>query len=64
LGVCLGGNLTPVGALANVVGLSLLKKHKGTEISFKEFIKYGSVAVAISLVLSNIYMLLLLEIMK
>jgi len=64
LGVCLGGNLTPVGALANVVGLSLLKKHKGTEISFKEFIKYGFVAVAISLVLSNIYMLLLLEIMK
>jgi len=64
LGACLGGNLTPVGASANVVGLSLLKKHKGIDISFKDFMKFGSVAVGISLVLSNVYMLLLLEIMK
>ena len=64
LGVCLGGNLTPVGASANVVGLSLLKKHKGIDVSFKDFIKFGSVAVLISLVLSNVYTLLLLEIMK
>jgi len=64
LGVCLGGNLTPVGASANVVGLSLLKKHKGIDVSFKDFIKFGSIAVAISLALSNVYMLLLLEIMK
>ena len=63
LGVCLGGNLTPVGASANVVGLTLLKKHKGREMSFGNFMKYGFVTVIISLVLSNLYALFLLKIM-
>ena len=63
LGVCLGGNLTPVGASANVVGLTLLKKYKGREMSFGNFMKYGFVTVIISLVLSNLYALFLLKIM-
>ncbi|WP_448376550.1 SLC13 family permease [Fervidobacterium sp.] len=60
LGACLGGNLTPVGASANVVGLTLLKKYKEREISFGKFLKYGTIAVLISLAISNVYVLLLL----
>jgi Na+/H+ antiporter NhaD/arsenite permease-like protein len=63
LGVCLGGNLTPVGASANVVGLTLLKKYKGKEIAFRSFIKYSFVVVFISLVVSNVYSLILLKIL-
>lgn len=63
LGVCLGGNLTPVGASANVVGLTLLKKYKGKEITFGNFVKYGAITVFISLVISNVYSLILLRIM-
>ena len=63
LGVCLGGNLTPVGASANVVGLTLLKKYKEREISFGNFLKYGLIAVIISLAISNLYALFLLKIM-
>ncbi len=36
IGACLGGNLTPIGASANVVTLGLLKKH-GHTVSFREF---------------------------
>lgn len=63
LGACLGGNLTPVGASANVVGLSLLKKYKGKNISFASFMKYGIIAVIISLVISNIYTIILMKIL-
>lgn len=63
LGACLGGNLTPVGASANVVGLTLLKKYKGKEITFGNFVKYGAITVFISLVISNVYSLILLRIM-
>ncbi|MCX7653303.1 MAG: ArsB/NhaD family transporter [Fervidobacterium sp.] len=63
LGACLGGNLTPVGASANVVGLSLLKKYKGEEVKFIQFVKFGFVATIISLVVSNIYTLILLKIL-
>lgn len=63
LGVCLGGNLTPVGASANVVGLTLLKKYKGKEIAFRSFIKYSFAVVTISLVVSNVFSLILLKIL-
>ena len=39
-GATLGGNVTPVGASANIAGVSLLKK-EGYDVSFKEFMKYG-----------------------
>jgi len=63
LGVCLGGNLTPVGASANVVGLTLLKKYKGKEIAFHSFVKYSFAVVFISLVVSNVFSLILLKIL-
>lgn len=40
IGACLGGNITPVGAAANVVSVGILKRN-GYEISFGEFIKIG-----------------------
>jgi Na+/H+ antiporter NhaD/arsenite permease-like protein len=40
IGACLGGNLTPIGASANVVTLGLLKKH-GHPIGFREFMRIG-----------------------
>jgi Na+/H+ antiporter NhaD/arsenite permease-like protein len=40
IGSCLGGNITPVGAAANVVSVGILKRN-GYEISFWDFIKIG-----------------------
>lgn len=40
IGACLGGNITPVGAAANVVSVGILKRN-GYEISFWEFIRIG-----------------------
>lgn len=38
IGACLGGNLTPIGASANVVTLGLLRK-RGHTVSFREFMR-------------------------
>jgi len=40
IGACLGGNITPIGASANIVGVGLLKK-KGYECSFWDFMRIG-----------------------
>jgi Na+/H+ antiporter NhaD/arsenite permease-like protein len=40
IGACLGGNLTPIGASANVVALGILKK-RGHVVSFREFARVG-----------------------
>ncbi|MFH0827521.1 MAG: SLC13 family permease [Candidatus Omnitrophota bacterium] len=40
IGASLGGNLTPIGASANIVSCGLLKK-EGYEVSFKDFGKIG-----------------------
>ncbi|MBQ7464123.1 MAG: arsenic transporter, partial [Lachnospiraceae bacterium] len=39
-GATLGGNLTPVGASANIAAIGILKK-EGCEVSFKDFAKIG-----------------------
>lgn len=54
LGACLGGNLTIVGASANVVVASLGAR-AGHPIRFREFLRYGSVVVLISLAISTGY---------
>lgn len=56
-GACLGGNMTIIGAAANIVGASVSKK-VGIDISFKEFFKYGLIVVLQSTVLSLVYILL------
>ncbi len=54
LGACLGGNLTIVGASANIVVANLAAR-SGHPIRFAEFFRYGSVVVLISLVVSTAY---------
>ena len=39
-GATLGGNLTPIGASANIAGVGLLKR-EGHEVSFKDFMRIG-----------------------
>jgi Na+/H+ antiporter NhaD/arsenite permease-like protein len=40
IGASLGGNITPIGASANIVACGLLKK-EGYEVKFSEFMKVG-----------------------
>ena len=40
IGASLGGNITPIGASANIVACGLLKK-EGYEVKFKDFLKIG-----------------------
>ena len=54
LGACLGGNLTIIGAAANVI-VSETAKANGHEIKFIPYLKYGVTAVLISLLLSSGY---------
>ena len=54
LGACLGGNLTIVGASANVVVANLADR-AGHRIRFVEFLRYGAAVVAASLVISTAY---------
>ena len=57
LGACLGGNLTLVGAAANVVVASLAEK-SGHPISFRHFLRYGIITTIISLVIASGYVYL------
>lgn len=57
LGACLGGNLTIIGAAANVIVSENSAKH-GHPISFMGFMKYGVAVVFISLILSTAYIYL------
>jgi Na+/H+ antiporter NhaD/arsenite permease-like protein len=54
LGACLGGNLTIVGASANVVVVNTAARH-GHEIGFVEFMRYGAVVTVVSLVIATVY---------
>ena len=54
LGACLGGNLTIIGAAANVIVSENSAKH-GHVIKFLDFMKYGVIVVFISLALSSAY---------
>ena len=57
LGACLGGNMTIIGAAANVI-VSEYANSKGYPISFMRFMKYGVGVVAISLLVSTGYVYL------
>ncbi len=54
LGACLGGNLTLVGAAANVIVASLAEK-SGHKIGFWTFFKYGASVTMMSLTLASLY---------
>lgn len=54
LGACLGGNLTIIGASANVVAANLAAR-AGHAIRFIEFFRYGAIIVLESLLISTVY---------
>lgn len=54
LGACLGGNMTIIGAAANVI-VSETAASAGHPIKFLSFLKYGVVITTISLVMSTVY---------
>ncbi len=54
LGACLGGNLTIVGASANIVVANLAARD-GHPITFLQFFRYGAGVVAVSLVIASGY---------
>ena len=57
LGACLGGNMTIIGAAANVIVCETANKH-GYKIPFMSYLKYGVSITFISLALSTIYIYL------
>jgi len=54
LGACLGGNMTVIGAAANVIVCETATA-TGHNISFMKFMKYGALITLISLTLSSFY---------
>ncbi|HOO74248.1 MAG: ArsB/NhaD family transporter [Thermotogae bacterium] len=54
-GACLGGNMTAIGASANIIGLAMIKQFKNKRISFLKFMSYGFFIVIINLIISLIY---------
>lgn len=57
LGADLGGNLTLVGASANVVVASLAER-SGSPISFRLWLRYGIPTTIVSLILASFYMII------
>ena len=57
LGACLGGNLTIVGASANIVVANMAARD-GHPITFMQFLRYGAGVVAASMVISSVYLYL------
>jgi len=55
LGACLGGNLTIVGASANVV-VANISQRSGEPIRFAEFVRYGSIVVLASMLICTGYL--------
>ena len=54
LGACLGGNLTIIGASANIVVANQAAR-EGYPIRFLEFLRYGAVVTLASLAISTVY---------
>jgi len=55
LGACLGGNLTMIGASANIVSVGIAKRHN-VHISFLEFMKLSVVITLITLVIASLFL--------
>jgi len=59
LGACFGGNLTMIGASANIVSLGIAKQ-SNVQISFLEFMKVGAAITFITLTICSIFLTLFL----
>jgi Na+/H+ antiporter NhaD/arsenite permease-like protein len=55
LGVCYGGNLTPIGASANIVAITMLLKYSNKKVSFVDYMKFSLVPSIISLLIAILY---------
>jgi len=53
IGSCLGGNITPIGAMANIVAVGILRKD-GMEVSFSSYTKYGGMVTAAAVGASSV----------
>jgi Na+/H+ antiporter NhaD/arsenite permease-like protein len=60
LGACFGGNLTMVGASANIVATGSARQ-AGVEISFLEFMRASAVVTLVTLGVSSVYLVLFLR---
>ena len=61
LGACLGGNITMIGASANIVSIGISIK-AGVNISFIEFMKLGAIISIISLIIASIFLIIRINI--
>jgi Na+/H+ antiporter NhaD/arsenite permease-like protein len=59
LGACFGGNLTMIGASANIVSVGMAKQ-SGVRISFIEFMKSSAIITLITLSVASVYLILYL----
>jgi Na+/H+ antiporter NhaD/arsenite permease-like protein len=57
LGACIGGNATPIGASANVVGIAVAEK-TGYRITWKRFLNYAVPPTLIILAISNLMLMI------
>lgn len=60
IGANLGSNLTPLGAVQNIVGIRLLEKSTGRSLSFGEFMRRAFGVVFPTLLVGSAYVILLL----
>ena len=54
-GATLGGNLTPIGASANIAGVGLLRK-EGYEVSFRDFMRIGVPFTLVAVATAYVYL--------
>jgi len=62
LGACFGGNLTLIGASANIVSCGMARKYR-YDISFREFFKTSAIATVLSLVVASVVLVLYLRVL-
>jgi Na+/H+ antiporter NhaD/arsenite permease-like protein len=63
LGACFGGNLTLIGASANIVSCGMARKY-GYDISFREFFKTSAIATLLSLAVASAVVVLYLRVLS
>jgi Na+/H+ antiporter NhaD/arsenite permease-like protein len=59
LGAGFGGNLSPIGAASNIVGLSLLEKHQQKHTNYFDYLKNIFIPLSFSFFIAIIYLVLL-----
>ena len=59
LGACLGGNLTMIGASANIVSLAILKK-SGEHVTFGQYMRWSAPGTILSLLASSLVLMVYL----